>query len=146
MVFGNTVSQRFGSDRRGADGVRVEKFQGFTTLGILDEIQKVMTESKCEPISVWNSTWTWDSWQTSSACQNFNLLENRRGGSKQYTCRAPFLLMHSCCAVLLQSSCHSVQSHIDPLHLHGSSHHAHCLRFAQKHSHLIAQCRTPCRT
>ena len=24
-------------------------FQGFTTLGILDEIQKIMTESKCEP-------------------------------------------------------------------------------------------------
>ena len=24
-------------------------FPGFTTLGILDEIQKMMTESKCEP-------------------------------------------------------------------------------------------------
>ena len=34
------------------------------------------------------------------------------------------------------------------MHLHGSSHEAHCLRFAQKHWHLIrvAQCRTPCRT
>ena len=44
----------------------------------------------------------------------------------------------------LLSEC--AQSHIDPMHLHGSSHEAHCLRFAQKHSHLIAQCRTPCRT
>ena len=49
MVFGNTLSQRFGLDRRGADGVRVENFPGFTTSGILDDIQKMMTESKCEP-------------------------------------------------------------------------------------------------
>ena len=33
----------------GADGVRVEIFTGFTTLGILAEIQKMMTEIKCEP-------------------------------------------------------------------------------------------------
>ena len=46
---------------------------------------------------------------------------------------------------LVFTCCQSVQSHIDPMHLHGSSHEAHCLRFAQKHSHLIliAQCRTP---
>ena len=56
------------------------------------------------------------------------------------------LLMHSCCAVSFQSSCRGVRSHIDPIHLHGSRHEARCLRFAQKHSHLIAQCRTPCRT
>ena len=35
------------------DGEHMEfewkKFQGFTTLQILDEIQKMMTESKCEP-------------------------------------------------------------------------------------------------
>ena len=49
MVFGNMLSQRFGSDRRGADGVRVDNFQGFSTLGILDEIQKMMTKSMCEP-------------------------------------------------------------------------------------------------
>ena len=49
MVFGNTLSQRFGLDRGGADGVRVEFFPGFTTSGILDEIQKMMTKSKCEP-------------------------------------------------------------------------------------------------
>ena len=35
---------------------------------------------------------------------------------------------------LLQSCCQSVQSHIDPMHLHGSSHEARCLRFAQKHT------------
>ena len=51
------------------------------------------------------------------------------------------------CTVVAQT-CQSVQSHIDPMHLHGSSHEAHCLRFAQKHSlfFLIAQCRTHCRT
>ena len=46
--------------------------------------------------------------------------------------------------------CQSVQSHhtLTSMHLHGSSHEAHCLRFAQKHSHfiLVAQCRTFCRT
>ena len=49
MVFGNTLSQRSGSNRRGGDGVRVEKIPGFTTLGILDEIPKMMAESKCDP-------------------------------------------------------------------------------------------------
>ena len=50
MVFGNTFCQRFGWNRRGADGVRVEKFPGFTTWGILDEMQKTMiSELKCEP-------------------------------------------------------------------------------------------------
>ena len=46
--------------------------------------------------------------------------------------RAPRFLMHSCCAVSWQSCCQSVHSHIDPMHLHGSSHEAHCLRFAPK--------------
>ena len=32
----------FGSNRRGADGIRVENLPGFTTVGILAEIQKVM--------------------------------------------------------------------------------------------------------
>ena len=43
--------------------------------------------------------------------------------------------------------CQSVQSHVD-MHLLGSSHEAHCLRFTRKRSHLIliAECRTPCRT
>ena len=47
--FWNTLSQRFGWDRRRADGVGVENFAGSTTLGILDEIPKMMTKSKCEP-------------------------------------------------------------------------------------------------
>ena len=49
MVFGNTLSQRYGSDRRGTNGIRVDFLPGFTTLGILDDIQKMMAESKCEP-------------------------------------------------------------------------------------------------
>ena len=49
MVFGDAVSQRFGSNRRGANGIRVENFPGFTTLGILDEIHIIMTELQCEP-------------------------------------------------------------------------------------------------
>ena len=48
MVFGNTVSQRIGSDRRGADEAREDNVPGFTTLQILAEIQKMMTELKCE--------------------------------------------------------------------------------------------------
>ena len=44
----NTLSQRFGSDHRGTDGVRVEKFKGFTSLEILEEIQKWMAELQCE--------------------------------------------------------------------------------------------------
>ena len=46
------------------------------------------------------------------------------------------------CTVVAQTCCQSVQSHIDPMRMHGSSHEAHCLHFAQKHSDLIAQCRT----
>ena len=40
--------QRIGTNRRRADGVRVENFPGFTTLQILAEIQKMMTEMRCE--------------------------------------------------------------------------------------------------
>ena len=70
------------------------------------------------------------------------------GGVDRHTYRAPNFLMYSCCAV----SCSLVvrmHSHtLTSMHLHGSSHEAHCLRFAQKHSHiiLVAQCRTHCRT
>ena len=50
-----------------------------------------------------------------------------------HTYRAPHFLMHICCTDLFFfTCCQSVQSHIDPMHLHGSSHEAHCLRFAQK--------------
>ena len=48
MVLGNTLSQRFGSNRRRTNGIRVENFTRFTTCGILAQIQKMMTESKCE--------------------------------------------------------------------------------------------------
>ena len=49
MVFGDTLPQRFGSNRRGADGIQGKNFPGFTTLGILNEIQKMMADFKCEP-------------------------------------------------------------------------------------------------
>ena len=52
MFLGNTFfsKKKSGSDRRGTNGTRVENFPGFTTLGILDEIQKTMiSELKCEP-------------------------------------------------------------------------------------------------
>ena len=47
--------------------------------------------------------------------------------------------MRGCCTDLL-SECRV--THLTPLRVHGSRHEAHCLRFAQKHSHHIAQCRT----
>ena len=40
---------RIGSNRRGADGIRVENIPGFTTVQILTEIQNMMTETQCEP-------------------------------------------------------------------------------------------------
>ena len=42
----------------------------------------------------------------------------------RHTYRALHILMHSSCTVSMQSCCQSVQSHIDPKHLHGSSHEA----------------------
>ena len=69
---------------------------------------------------------SWDSWQTSSwteqyffflvqrchsACRKFSLLAI--DGRCRQRHRAPHFLMHSCCAVSLQSCCQSVQSHID---------------------------------
>ena len=46
------------------------------------------------------------------ACRKGNLLAID-GGVDRHTYRAPHFLMHSCCAVSLQSWCQSVQSHID---------------------------------
>ena len=40
---------RIGSNRRGADEIRVENVPGFTALQILTEIQNMMTETQCEP-------------------------------------------------------------------------------------------------
>ena len=48
-VFGDTLSQRFGSNRREPMEFQWKNFPGFTTLGILDEIQKMMAELRCEP-------------------------------------------------------------------------------------------------
>ena len=39
--------------------------------------------------------------------------------------------------------CQSVQSHIDPMHLHGSSHDAHCLRFSPAMSYTLPHLMTP---
>ena len=40
---------RIGSNRRGADGIRVDNIPGFTTVQIPTEIQNMMTETQCEP-------------------------------------------------------------------------------------------------
>ena len=102
------VFARYLKDLDRIDGEPMEfewkKFQGFTTLGILDEIQKVMTVSKCEPSSVWKSTWPWDSWQTSSVCQKINLLENRREGVNSTLAAHHFFS----CTVVAQSCCSPV--------------------------------------
>ena len=49
MVFSKSLSQKSESNCQRSDGVRVENNPGFTTLGILEEIQKLMTELQCEP-------------------------------------------------------------------------------------------------
>ena len=66
----------------------------------------------------------------------------------RHTHRAPHFLMHSFCTDLFLLVVRVYSRTLTSMHLHGSSHEAHCLRFTQKHSHLIlvAQCRTPCRT
>ena len=46
MVFGNTLSQRFGSNRWGTSGIRVEKFPRIHYIGTLDEIQKMMSVNR----------------------------------------------------------------------------------------------------
>ena len=86
------------------------------------------SSSHWQQSSDWKSNRSWDSWQTSSwteqifsSCSemSFRLPEiqspgNLRGNFvDRHTCRAPRFLMHSCCAVSLQSCCQSVQSHID---------------------------------
>ena len=56
--------------------------------------------------------------------------------------------MHSCCTDVFLLVVRVYSHTMTSMHLHGSSHEPHCLRFAQKHSHLIlvARCRTPFRT
>ena len=48
LVYEFILMLRIGSNRRGADGVRVKNFPGFTTLQLLAEIQNMMTEIQCE--------------------------------------------------------------------------------------------------
>ena len=43
------LSHRFGPDRRRAEGVPMDNFPRIHYIGIFDEIQNMMTESKCEP-------------------------------------------------------------------------------------------------
>ena len=73
-----------------------------------------------------------------------------RPGVSSSWCRQTHLPRTTCShAQLLHRLVVRVYSHtLTSMHLHGSSHEAHCLRFAKKHSHLIlvAQCRTRCRT
>ena len=110
--------------------------------------------------SDWKSTWSWDSWQTSPWTEQYfffncseisirlpeicNLLAIDGVCRQTHLPRTTFShaqMLHR----LVFTCCQSVQSHIDPMHLHGSSREARCLRFAQ-HLILIEQCRAPCRT
>ena len=49
MVFGEQSLQGYEPYGRHADGVRVEKFPGITALGLLEKIQKLMTDAQSEP-------------------------------------------------------------------------------------------------
>ena len=101
------------------------------------------SSSRWQPSSDLWSTWSWDSWNSSYWTEQsffllqffFNVSWQSTGGRERCANSTPtahHFLMHSCCAVVSQSCCQSVQSHIDPMHLHGSSHERRCLRFAQK--------------
>ena len=81
------------------------------------------------------------------ACRKLILLAID-GVCRQHTYRAPHFLVHSCCTDLFLLIERVYGHTLTPMHLHGSSHEAHRLRYAQKHSHFIfiAQKRTPCRT
>ena len=49
MVFGKQPLQGYESNRRNADGIRVENTPRITALGLLEKIQKLMTDPQCEP-------------------------------------------------------------------------------------------------
>ena len=49
MVFGKQSRQGYESNRRHADGVRVENIPGITTLAVLEKIQSLMKEQQCDP-------------------------------------------------------------------------------------------------
>ena len=72
MVFENSLCQRFESNR-------VDNFPGFSTLGILEEIQKMMTELQCEPdqfkgriifVSMYNDIVWWERGNTETCITN----------------------------------------------------------------------------
>ena len=84
-----------------------------------------------------------------SLAGNLNLISWQSTGCvDRHTYRASHFLMHSCCTDLFLLVVRVYSHTLTSMHLHGSSHEAHCLRFTQKHSHhiLVAHCRTPCRT
>ena len=74
-----------------------KSFPGFTTLGILDEIQKMMTESKCEPeqfkgrvifMSVYNNiVWGEKRKQRNVYCEFSSMYQNMQEDSRQVICR-----------------------------------------------------------
>ena len=72
-----TLSQRFASDRRGADGVRVENFHRIHYIVNSREIQKMMTESKREP----------EQFKGSSSCQCTMTLIGEKEGTKNIVLR-----------------------------------------------------------
>ena len=43
------ITSRYESNRRDADGVRVENIPQITSLGLLEKIQKLLTNLQCEP-------------------------------------------------------------------------------------------------
>ena len=49
MVFGKQSLQGHESNRRHADGVRVDFFPGITTLGLLEKSQSLMRDLQCKP-------------------------------------------------------------------------------------------------
>ena len=49
MVFGKQSLQGNVSNRRYADGVRVENIPGIMTFGLLEKIQSLMRDLQCEP-------------------------------------------------------------------------------------------------
>ena len=81
-----TSSQRCASDRRGTDGVRVEKFPRIHYIVNSREIQKMMTESKREP----------EQFKGSSSCQCTMTLIGENEGTKNIVLRllSELLRMH----------------------------------------------------
>ena len=119
------------------------------------------SSSHCQQSSDWKTNRSWDSWRTSSwteqsfffsvivqrchfASQKFNLLAVDRRSRQTHVLRttsshAQLLHIRLFLLVVIEYS-HTLTS----MHLPGSSHEAQCLRFAQKHSHLILVAQLSC--